>query len=440
MNEAFSFSKSIAALAVTGFAALIAPRTAAASPQFVVTSTTSAGLPDGNFAGGGQVKIDLDDLDGDANPSEGCGLVVVQDVAVRSDKIVVAGICGAYLDWQGGSFALRLTNKGARDNTFGDKGFARIRGITAHSVEIDSASRPVLGGEAGGHFAIARFTNAGLPDNSFGTAGVTKTNVAGMTGEQIAAIAIQSNNRIVVAGDGLSSSTGVGVVLAVGRYTDGGVLDNSFAGNGLTATNFSSSSEEIARSIAVAVDGKIVVGGRCRPDNTAIYQFAAARYSETGVLDPSFDGDGKVMLVIPGVVSAYGYAMGVDLSRRVVLAGFANFSGRPEFLIARTKENGALDTSYGTGGSTHTNFGSSTSEAIYDLKVLTNDKVLVTGVAAVNGHDQIAGARYLSTGLEDLAFQTDGKILINVSGYDEEGTAIAYDTASQKTIIVGGIN
>ena len=37
-------------------------------------------------------------------------------------------------------------------------------------------------------------------------------------------------------------------------------------------------------------------------------------------------------------------------------------------VIARTKENGALDTSFGTGGSPHTNFGSSTSEAIHDLK------------------------------------------------------------------------
>ena len=69
------------------------------------------------------------------------------------------------------------------------------------------------------------------------------------------AVAIQSNDRIVVVG----SSNGN---FAVARYNRNGTLDTTFSADGIVVTDFGGSGSDSANAVAIQSDGKIVVAGQ----------------------------------------------------------------------------------------------------------------------------------------------------------------------------------
>src|SRR3989338_6819291 len=75
--------------------------------------------------------------------------------------------------------------------------------------------------------------------------------------------------------------------------TKDGLLDKIFgtAGNGTVTTGFGVGTVDVARSMVLQPDGKIVVAGYSY--NNDNYDFALARYSKDGILDLSFGSGGK---------------------------------------------------------------------------------------------------------------------------------------------------
>ena len=74
-------------------------------------------------------------------------------------------------------------------------------------------------------------------------------------------VAIQPDGKIVVAG---TSFTGTSYRFALARYNDDGSLDTSFDGDGRVVTDFGTNGE-LARSVALQTDGKIVAAGQSGP-------------------------------------------------------------------------------------------------------------------------------------------------------------------------------
>ena len=72
---------------------------------------------------------------------------------------------------------------------------------------------------------------------------------------------------------------------AVVRYNPDGSLDTSFGGTGIVGTPVGTG-YDVATSVAIQADGKIVVAGN---------GFAVVRYNTDGTLDTSFNGTGKVI-------------------------------------------------------------------------------------------------------------------------------------------------
>ena len=64
-------------------------------------------------------------------------------------------------------------------------------------------------------------------------------------------------------------------------------------GNGGVATTAFGSTEDVISGVAIQPDGKIIAAGFTLDpvDNSS---FALARFTSSGTLDPTFDGDGKV--------------------------------------------------------------------------------------------------------------------------------------------------
>jgi uncharacterized delta-60 repeat protein len=104
--------------------------------------------------------------------------------------------------------------------------------------------------------------------------------------------------------------------LVVTRLNADGTLDTSFGGDGTSAADFGGL--EATTSATVQPDGKIVVSGVAL-DASAQGDFAAARFQPNGLLDRTFNSDGKTSINFGANDGAGATAMQPD--GRILLAG-----------------------------------------------------------------------------------------------------------------------
>jgi uncharacterized delta-60 repeat protein len=122
-------------------------------------------------------------------------------------------------------------------------------------------------------FALACYQPDGRLDHGFGRNGLVVTGFPGGGLPSVSGLAIQPDGKIVAAG---SADLGTeGFLLA--RYDQDGGLDGTFGRGGKASTTFPRSSEDDLNAVALQPDGKIVAAGATAPDDRG-YRFALARY------------------------------------------------------------------------------------------------------------------------------------------------------------------
>jgi uncharacterized delta-60 repeat protein len=125
------------------------------------------------------------------------------------------------------------TTLGSVDTTFGDNGFATVSlGTWAGAVAVQPDGEIVSAGEAteDGHNVIVstRMTASGSLDPSYGTGGIATVSINGGAGvESGAAIALQPDGKIVIAGCGPDTGAGPLAFAAVRLNTDGTLTPRS---------------------------------------------------------------------------------------------------------------------------------------------------------------------------------------------------------------------
>lgn len=109
-------------------------------------------------------------------------------------------------------------------------------------------------------FGLTGSFPTGFPDILFGTRGGAVTPFPNLSMTGASSLAIQTNNFIVAAG---SAGTSVdSTEFALARYAPTGQLDNSFGSGGLVTTSFGSGTTASIAAIALQSDGKIVAVGQ----------------------------------------------------------------------------------------------------------------------------------------------------------------------------------
>lgn len=173
-------------------------------------------------------------------------------------------------------------------------GFDSAYGVAIQPVDAKIVAAGEVAG-SGGRFGLVRYDTDGSLDAGFGGDGRVTTN---FTSRYDAAgdVVVQGDGRIVAAG----IAGGSGSQFALARYNSDGSLDATFGGDGKVTTNFTAGSD-FAFGVLVQPDGKIVAAGRAGGSGGRI---AVARYETDGDLDPTFDGDGKVLTNSPLVMTA----------------------------------------------------------------------------------------------------------------------------------------
>ena len=131
--------------------------------------------------------------------------------------------------------------------------------------------------------SLARYNTNGTLDTAFNSTGKVVTPIG--TDDDIGrSVAIQTDGKIVAAGQ---SYNGTDNDFALARYNTNGTLDNTFNGTGKAVTPIGSGTD-VAQSIAIQTDGKIVAAGYS--SNGSNYDFALVRYFGTACAAASISG------------------------------------------------------------------------------------------------------------------------------------------------------
>jgi uncharacterized delta-60 repeat protein len=150
-------------------------------------------------------------------------------------------------------------------------------------------------------------------------------------------------------------------------------------------TTDASRDSDIANSVVLQPDGKIVIGGELAA------AFALVRYADDGVIDPSFGTAGMVTTSFsPGVDSAESIALDSDGR---ILAGGSATDGTSDFALTRYTTDGSLDPSFGVGGMVTTSIGPS-DDGGNDLEIDASGRPVLVGSSNNGSDDDYALVRY----------------------------------------------
>jgi uncharacterized delta-60 repeat protein len=373
----------------------------------------SNGTLDSSFGTGGIVTSDFS-IDGGA---------IVFGIAIQPNGQIVAAAEGGFLDE--GSVG-RFNTDGSLDTTFGTNGFATSNSVNSAPGASNAMALQPNGSilVTGGGF-IARYTSTGQVDTTFGTNGVAILNSLVVTG-----MALQSDGKILVTtGSGTETvietapSLPSAIAGSISRYNTNGTLDATFGVSGQAACVAS------AAAIAIQSNGKIVVAGTIT-SGRANYQyngriyinnltgFGLVRYNANGSVDTTFNpgvGLGSGGGVITGFGSSFPYsgafALAIQSNGEIIVAGVAGYASFNAYVppsqlasaslaLARYTTTGQLDTNFGTNGTVITTVGQTNISSVSALAIQSDGKIVAAGNSAVPQRDDVvnnlAVARYLA--------------------------------------------
>ena len=342
----------------------------------------------------------------------------VMAVTVQPDGKILA-----YASGFGGGSVGRFNSDGSVDTTFGNDGFAVSKSLGSGpgvlSVMALQADGKILVTGAG---LIGRYTSTGQLDSSFGSGG---SGIAALNSTVATAIAVQSDGKIIVTtGTGapteLFASPGFPGTQtgAISRYNTNGSLDTTFGVSGQASCVAS------AAAVAIQSNGKIVVAGAIPSVLSTLLEsdgitvannqtgFGLVRYNANGSVDTTFNPGGGIGSG-GGVITGFGnsfpagsaFALAIQSNGDIVVAGQAGIGNQyfasSSFVLARYTTTGPLDTTFGSNGVVITTLSQGPISFVSALALQSDGKIVAvgnTGTLVQRGFflNNFAVARYLA--------------------------------------------
>jgi uncharacterized delta-60 repeat protein len=262
-------------------------------------------------------------------------------------------------------------------------------------------------------------------------------------------VAIQADGKVVAVGlarqfqlPGPVEYSTAGLV----RLLPNGTLDPVFGTGGVATLLPGGTPTEAlfgadARAIVVLPDERLLLAGAWAPGGTAPGQVFVSILTAAGAPDTSFDGDGSVLLTLPGFFDPVAEAVAVQSDGRIIVAGFGDTQSGPQGFLLRLTTAGALDPTFAVNGirvvpSPDPN---SPSFGVRALAIGAGDAI----VAAGGGGDAFV-ARFTANGAPDTGFGTNGLTFVEL-GPVSGGTGVTVDDGlgvtlqSDGRIVVAGV-
>jgi uncharacterized delta-60 repeat protein/uncharacterized repeat protein (TIGR02543 family) len=332
-------------------------------------------------------------------------------IAIQADRKIV--VIGHIHDGTNDDIAVvRYNADGTLDSSFGTGGKvitdSNGNGDYAYAVAIQEDGKIVVAGNGNNgqdrDFILVRYNIDGSPDTDFGTDGIVFTDFGG-SNDVAYSIAIQADGKIVAAGS--SSNPNFEIIV---RYNTDGSLDTDFGTNGFVPTNFGTGTY-VASDLAIQTDGKILVAGY--DSNGQDQDFIVVRYNTDGSPDTGFNNTGMVMTDVGGGDNLLS-SMALQVDGKIIAAGLSSNGQDQDFTMVRYNNDGSLDTDFGANGIVLSDFFQDNDYA-NDIMVQPDGKIVIAGSSIKDTKSYFSLARYNPDGSLDIDFGTLGKAFADVS-------------------------
>jgi uncharacterized delta-60 repeat protein len=294
------------------------------------------------------------------------------------------------------------------------------------------------------------FAVAGALDTSFSLDGLTKLPPM-PAGEQFAAdLAVQKDGKTVVVGNRVFPSPGNDTRsrMVVARFNFDGSLDRTFGknGDGQVAIDIGERLDSVASAVVIQPDGKIVIGGYAQlGDQPGDDNYAVARLLPSGLLDTTFDGDGKRTIAVDGRATD----VALQSDGKIVIVGDNQDDSFNDvdhnFGVARLNPNGSLDESFDGDGRRQIGFGGSDGAEAVAIDE-TGRKIIIVGSVFTSPPDGSESFRKfaitrlnMSNGARDATFGPagDGTLVTSFAGRRQSEAKGVLVQPDGKIIVVG---
>jgi uncharacterized delta-60 repeat protein len=242
--------------------------------------------------------------------------------------------------------------------------------------------------------------------------------------------------------------------MAIARFGPTGGLDTAFGLNGIATVNVAvgaGKKAELARSVVIQSDGKIVIAGPMEHDTAATgdsardTDIAIARFDTTGQLDQTFGTSGITRLDLStGTMSGEAFrgdtVWGLTLlpgDNLLIVGGkLADGTSRTDldYAVVKLTASGTLDKTFGTNGLVTLDIGTG-NDSPRTAIVQPDGKILVSGHTSNVGVVTTVLFRLLPDGTFDSSFGRDGVVNVALLPFVAE----AYDVALQgQHLVIAG--
>lgn len=199
-----------------------------------------------------------------------------------------------------------------------------------------------------------------------------------------------------------------------------------------TSFNYSGT---IIKDISNEIDNGFAV--LVQPDNKVLMVGSAgsgvgmARFKENGTIDETFGTNGIVQTII-GNNNIHGTSAVLQSNGKVIVGGGYHNQSSSSFIILRYNANGSLDSSFGTNGYIIPDFGNGCN----DIALQEDGKIIAVGYDYVEFDNSFALARFTSEGALDSTFGNGGFVRTPILTNFNELNAVTIN--SNEKIITAG--
>ncbi len=289
-------------------------------------------------------------------------------VATQGDKTVMVG----YKTFVESMQVIRLKANGTPDSTFNGNGIASLQIVgtypsvgficrsmatTADKIYIAS----YWGGVSFSGIAVYCYNNNGTLDNTFGTAGVVKTNILAQTIPSN--ILIQSDGKLVITGTTIDAvqipNQNVYKYGAV-RLNTNGTVDNTYGVNGKITCSYpdyniphiGTEGANFPYGAVLQSDDKLVVSGSVGHAAGFENNTFVIRHKTNGTVDSTFGTNGRFQFHKPDY-QLYNRSMAMDAQGNFYIAMYIQALNGPcdsNWAVGKLNNTGALVNTYGNAG------------------------------------------------------------------------------------------
>ena len=346
------------------------------------------------------------------------------------------------------AFVLRLLDNGMPDASLNGSGVATLvfsgANGSANALAIDGQGRIVLAGttdlSGSGDTYVWRLEADGSPDATFGSSGTGIALVAaGSPFEGVSDVAIQSDGRIVVVGNAYNGSNND---ISVIRFTQSGQLDTTFDGDGLVRTALGTGTDA-GRAVAIAPNGQLIVVGNT---TSAVYgDSVILRYNPDGSLDRTFSPTNSLDATPAFVEDGAAVVLDSDVAIfDAELSALDNFDGATLTLQRNTGPN-ADDVFDGTGLlATLTEGGALIYNGVTAGTVTTNSGGLLVLSFNANATNDVVNSVMRRITYANVSDQPPGSVALdwtfNDGNASAQGSGGARDTTESITVTITAVN